>query len=315
MTPAQRCAIRVRSLCSRRDGRSWSSTQHDHPHRRRSSPSARRSLASRGSRHPFGRGNRASPLRSVPQGVSRVCGQLPRDALRLDAVASWIRVRGVTVDAASIDELDLLRRAEMISSQVVMHCHGEVPISIRRAALARFVVNNGEQIAELADNPLARSHRVVVDQVKVGRTRGRSVGTPAVGIGGVAHSASGDAALGDLAESVVSMIAKMAWIRQKHAVLLFKCQHRRRRRGGHARRSAQCAPGREGGGPGHPGRVLTISVPAPGADRLAPAIASDTGLTGPGVRCLSIPSSGPVRVLAGDRCEHCRPLHSPQALA
>lgn len=143
----------------------------------------------------------------------------PADALRLDAVASWIRARGVTVDAASIDELDLLRRAEIDSSQVVMHCHGEVPISIRRAALARFVVNNGEQIAELADNPLARSHRVVVDQVRSDELAAEVLAHRRLALVGL-HTRLGDAELGDLAESVVSMIAKMAWIRRKHAVLL-----------------------------------------------------------------------------------------------
>lgn len=143
----------------------------------------------------------------------------PADALRLDAVASWIRGRGVTVDAASIDQLDLLRMVEIDSSQVVMHCHGEVPISIRRTALSRFVVNTGEQIAELADNPLARRHHVVVDQARSDEFASEVLSHPRLALVGL-HTRLDGAELGDLAESVVSMIATMARIRRTHAVLL-----------------------------------------------------------------------------------------------
>ena len=68
------------------------------------------------------------------------------------------------------DELDLVRMTGDEASRVVMHCHGEVPVSIRRAALSRFVVDSGEQIADALPTIRSRGRQhVVVDAGSVGR--------------------------------------------------------------------------------------------------------------------------------------------------
>lgn len=142
----------------------------------------------------------------------------PAEALRFESVASWIRDHGVGVDAASTADVDLLRIAGVHASQVVMHCHGEVSASSRRAAFARFVVDCPEQVDELADNPLERMQRVVVadssDEMVaevLAHSRFDLVGL---------HHRVGTVGLDELADRVVALIARMAWVTRKHGVTL-----------------------------------------------------------------------------------------------
>jgi diaminopimelate decarboxylase len=143
----------------------------------------------------------------------------PADALRLDAVARWIRDRGVTVDVTSTGDLERVRLAEIHASHVVMHCHGDISRPLRRAAFARFVVDSDEQIAALADNPLARTQRVVADGDSSDELAAAVLAHRRLELVGL-HSRLGSVGEGELAETVVAMIAKMAWISRKHSVLL-----------------------------------------------------------------------------------------------
>jgi len=143
----------------------------------------------------------------------------PADALRLDAVARWIRDRGVTVDVTSTDDLERVRLAEIHASHVVMHCHGDISTPLRHAAFACFEVDSDEQIAELADNPLARTQRVVADGHSSDELAAAVLAHRRLKLVGL-HSRVGSIGEGELAETVVAMIAKMAWISKKHSELL-----------------------------------------------------------------------------------------------
>ena len=143
----------------------------------------------------------------------------PADALRLDAVSSWIRDHGVTVDIASMAELDLVKSAGIHATRAVMHCHGEVSVAIRRAALARFVVDSGEQVGELADNPLARTQRVVVDAAVSEELAAQVAAHRRLELVGL-HCRVGSTEIRELGENVEELIGTMAWISRNHGMVL-----------------------------------------------------------------------------------------------
>ncbi len=144
----------------------------------------------------------------------------PADALRFEAVAVWAREHGVAIDVTSTDDLDRVRLAGIDASHVVMHCHGPVPVAIGRAGFSRFVVDSREQIAMLADNPLARTQPVVLDVARSDELDAEVVAHRRLNLVGL-HCRSGDTTNeATLTEGVVSAIARMSWIRRKHDVLL-----------------------------------------------------------------------------------------------
>ena len=143
----------------------------------------------------------------------------PADVLRFESLASWIRDHGVGVDVASRADVDLLRMAGVHASQVVMHCHGELSASSRRAAFARFVVDCAEQVAELADNPLDRTQRVVVAADSSDELAGEVLAHRPLDLVGL-HYRVGTVGLDELADRVSALIARMAWITRKHGVTL-----------------------------------------------------------------------------------------------
>jgi hypothetical protein len=143
----------------------------------------------------------------------------PAEALRLDAVATWIRNHGVTVDVASTDDLDRVRLAEIGLSHVVMHCQGDVSASVRLTALSRFVVHSVEHVAELADNPLAKRLRVVVDTALSDEVAVEVMAHRRLELLGLHHRV-GACAVDELADNVVAMIARMARISHKRAIVL-----------------------------------------------------------------------------------------------
>ena len=143
----------------------------------------------------------------------------PAEVLRYGAVAHWITERGLTVDVASADELELVRMTGVRASRVTLRCHGEVPVSTSRAAFARFVVDSGEQVACLADNPLARTQHVVVDAFSSNELAAEVLSHKRLNLAGLHYRLdSVDAA--ELPAIVVDLIARMAWISRKHAVIL-----------------------------------------------------------------------------------------------
>jgi hypothetical protein len=143
----------------------------------------------------------------------------PAEVLRYGAVADWITEHGLTVDVASADELDLVRMTGVRASRVTLRCHGEVPVSTYRAAFARFVVDSGEQVACLADNPLARNQYVVVDALSSNELAAEVLSHKRLNLAGLHYRLdSVDAA--ELPSIVVDLIARMARISRKHAVIL-----------------------------------------------------------------------------------------------
>jgi len=143
----------------------------------------------------------------------------PAEALRLDAVANWIREQGVGIEVASIEDLGRVRLAGIDAARVVMHCHGDVSLAVYRAAFGRFVVESGEQIAKLADNPLERTQRVLVDEKSADELAAEVLAHERLHLVGL-HSRPGDVDEHELTQTVVAMIAKMACVGRRHAVLL-----------------------------------------------------------------------------------------------
>jgi diaminopimelate decarboxylase len=134
-------------------------------------------------------------------------------------VARWITEHGLTVDAVSSADLDLVRLAGIDASHVVMHCHGEIPVAVGRAAFGRFVVNSSEQVTALADNPLARTQRLVVDSTRADELAAEVVTHERLDLVGL-HSRIGTTDDILLTETVVALIAKMAWIRRAQSVVM-----------------------------------------------------------------------------------------------
>src|SRR5262245_65378792 len=56
----------------------------------------------------------------------------PAEAMRLDAIAGWMRRHGVTVDVSNVDDLDWTAIAGIRPSHIVMHGCGQVcgPIAL-----------------------------------------------------------------------------------------------------------------------------------------------------------------------------------------
>ncbi len=143
----------------------------------------------------------------------------PAEVLRYGAVAEWITDHGLTVDVASAGELDQAKVAGVKASRVVMHCHGEVSVPICRAALARFVVDSGEQVACLADNALARTQHVVVDAVSSNALAVEVLSHKRLNLAGL-HYRLDHTDAAELPAIVLDLIASMAWISRKHAIVL-----------------------------------------------------------------------------------------------
>ena len=143
----------------------------------------------------------------------------PADVLRFEAVAVWAREQGVAIDVTSTDDLGRVRLAGIDASHVVMHCHGDVPVAIGRAGFSRFVVDSREQIAMLADSPLAKMQPVVLDVARSEELDAEVVAHKRLNFVGL-HCRAGESDESQLTEAVVSTIARMSWIRRKHDVLL-----------------------------------------------------------------------------------------------
>ena len=143
----------------------------------------------------------------------------PAEVLRYSAVAEWITGHGLTLDVASAGELDQATVAGVKASRVVMHCHGQISIPMCRAALARFVVDSGEQVACLADNPLARTVHVVIDAVSPNALAAEVLSHKRLNLAGL-HYRLDHTDAAELPAIVTGLIAKMAWISRRHAVVL-----------------------------------------------------------------------------------------------
>lgn len=144
---------------------------------------------------------------------------LPADVLRFDAVADWVRRRGVTIDAASADDIDGLRLSRIDASHVVMHCGAGLSVAMCRAGFSRFVVDSGDQIAMLADSSLARTQQIAVEATRPGELAAEVLAHKRLNLIGL-HAPVGTTSEHEVAATVTAMIGKMAWITRQHAVVL-----------------------------------------------------------------------------------------------
>ena len=135
----------------------------------------------------------------------------PAAAIRLDAIAGWMRREGVTVDVASADELDWAVIAGIHPSHIVMHGLDEAA-GLIALGVGRVIVESAEQMAMLrwcATGPQA----VLVDVTDA------CLETPLmvdhrVQFHGL-HYRAGGADITGLAEIISAMIAEMAGITRK----------------------------------------------------------------------------------------------------
>jgi Pyridoxal-dependent decarboxylase, pyridoxal binding domain len=135
----------------------------------------------------------------------------PAAAIRLDAIAGWMRREGVTVDAASADELDWAVIAGIHPSHIVMHGLDEAA-GLIALGVGRVIVESAEQMAMLrscATGPQA----VLVDVTDACLERPLMVDRR-VQFHGLHYRADG-ADITGLAEIISAMIAEMAGITRK----------------------------------------------------------------------------------------------------
>jgi diaminopimelate decarboxylase len=135
----------------------------------------------------------------------------PAAAIRLDAIAGWMRREGVTVDAASAVELDCAVVAGIHPSHIVMHGLDEAA-GLIALGVGRVIVESAEQMAMLrscATGPQA----VLVDVTDACLERPLMVDRR-VQFHGL-HYRAGGADLTGLADIISAMIAEMAGITRK----------------------------------------------------------------------------------------------------
>ncbi len=147
----------------------------------------------------------------------------PAALLGSDALAAWIRHHRVTVDVATVGELERALAEGIDPKRIVMHPGGRTAAPIRRAVnagVARVIVGSSHQIAILADSA-EQNQRVVIDATddsacslasEVFVRRGLDL------IGLHCRLDAADDAIG--AVKLREMIGDMARIRHDHAVLL-----------------------------------------------------------------------------------------------
>src|SRR5690349_15025870 len=87
----------------------------------------------------------------------------PAAAMRLDAIAGWMRRHGVTVDVSSVDDLDWTAIAGIGPSHIVMHGCGQVcgPIALGYG-VSQVIVDSHDELSTLLASA-TRPCRVLVD--------------------------------------------------------------------------------------------------------------------------------------------------------
>jgi len=146
----------------------------------------------------------------------------PADALRLDAVAAWIRREGVAVDVTDVDQLDWAVLAGIGPSHIVMHGVDDASGSIAvDYGVGRFIVGSVEQVAILGSCVGRRKRRVLVDAGAEGLDGLVSAvsAEPRLELVGL-HCRADGLDLVDLAQSVFGMIGELARVRREHAIVL-----------------------------------------------------------------------------------------------
>lgn len=147
----------------------------------------------------------------------------PAAVLGFDALATWIRRHGVTVDVTTDRELDFALAKGIEPMRIVMHLGDRVAASIPNAVnagAARFVIGSSQQIAVLAANA-DRIQRVVIDVTDL---RPEAL-VPQVlahrGVELIGLHCRTDACVDAIgAINLREMVAAMSGIRREHGILL-----------------------------------------------------------------------------------------------
>jgi diaminopimelate decarboxylase len=142
----------------------------------------------------------------------------PAEAMRLEAIARWMRRQGVTVDVSNVDDLDWTAIAGVHPSHIVMHGFDEVsgPIALGYG-VARVIVDSAEQM-DIVRASATRARGVLLDVTDAGPDHGM-IADRRVAIDGLHYDADG-ADLPGLSEIVFGMIVEMALISRKQAAIL-----------------------------------------------------------------------------------------------
>ena len=149
----------------------------------------------------------------------------PAEAVRVPAVAKWVKKHGYAIDVRSSDELTLAISADIPPARIIMHDDGATAGPIRRAVnvgVGRFVISSSQQIAVLA-SCAQRPQRVLIDvttdqardavNVVLARNRLNLIGLHFRLVPEAAQIAR-------YADVVGRMIAQMAQIRRDYGVIL-----------------------------------------------------------------------------------------------
>jgi diaminopimelate decarboxylase len=142
----------------------------------------------------------------------------PTQAIRLEAMAGWMRREGVTVDVTSVDELDWALIAGIHPSHIVMHRIDEaVGLTALDFGVGRVIADSAEQMAVLRACATGRQ-AVLLDVTDACLDRPLMVDRR-VKFHGLHYRADG-ADLTGVAEIIVAMIAEMAGISRRFGGVL-----------------------------------------------------------------------------------------------
>ena len=142
----------------------------------------------------------------------------PAAAIRLDAIAGWMRREGVSVDVTSADELDWTVVAGIHPSHIVMHGLDEAAgLVALDFGVGRVIVESAEQMAML--RPCATGPQAVLVDVTDACLDRPLMVDRRVKFHGLHYRADG-ADLAGVAEIIGAMIAEMAGISRKFGGVL-----------------------------------------------------------------------------------------------
>jgi hypothetical protein len=137
----------------------------------------------------------------------------PAEAIRLDAIARWMRRERVTVDVASADDLDWAVLAGIHPSHIVVHGLDEAErLTALDSGVGRFIVDSAEQMAMLCAC-VTRPQAVLLDVTDACLDRPLTVDRR-VKFRGLHYRADG-AGITGLAEIIFAMIGELASISRK----------------------------------------------------------------------------------------------------
>src|SRR5262245_39033018 len=139
----------------------------------------------------------------------------PAEAMRVDAIAGWMRRQGVTVDVACVGDLDWNPIVRLHPPHIVMHELDEVsgPLALGYG-VSRVIVGSAEQMAILCTSA-ARPQCVLLD-ITDGHADEAMIADRRVRLDGL-HYVTDGADIAGLSEILFGMIAEMALISRRRA--------------------------------------------------------------------------------------------------